>query len=118
MIVWLESLSGWFVGGASAGGGFVALRWMLEKIWGRMDKREAAIDAGTQRLIDALRIELDRMSARVDRLQEGLDECKQKHAESEAEVMRLKAIMQGYGDVRQGAQVLAAVESLKEARHG
>lgn len=98
--------------GGSFGLVFVAVRWTANFIAGRMDKKEAQIDAGTQHLIEHLREQVTILVGDCRELREwrgkaedALRECERRHAESEAEVMRLKAMMQGYGDARQLVQI-------------
>jgi hypothetical protein len=43
-----------------------------------------------------------------------LAECKRMHAESEADRMRLRAMLQGYGDARQVAQLKVAADKIAE----
>lgn len=98
--------------GGSFGLVFVAVRWTANFIAGRMDRKEAQIDAGTQQLIEHLREQVTILVGDCRELREwrgiaenSLRECERRHAESEAEVVRLKAMMQGYGDARQLLQI-------------
>lgn len=117
------------VAGGSAGGSlglvFVAVRWTANFIAGRLDKKEAALDAGTQQLIEHLRQQVTILVGDCRELREwraeaekDLRECERRHAESEAEVMRLKATMQGYGDARQLAQIKAAADKIIKENKG
>jgi chromosome segregation ATPase len=114
------------VAGGSAGGMFglvmVAVRWAANFVAGRLDKKEAQLDASTQLLIQHLRDQVAILVGDCRELREwrasaekDLFECKQRHAESEAEVMRLKATMQGYGDARDKAQLIVSAEKRKDA---
>jgi uncharacterized protein YPO0396 len=76
-----------------------------------MDDR---IDAGTQRLIQNLEKRLDAVTERLDQAEDDLAECKRLHAASDAEVMRLKATLQGYGDARQMLQIDRSTEHKAE----
>lgn len=98
------SLPGWLGASGVAGVGFAFTKWFLEWVGGRMDKRAAALDAGTQRLIEGLEKRLDSVTERLNVVERDLADCKLKHADAEAEVMRLQAMMQGYGDARQRVQ--------------
>ena len=112
---WLANVPAWASFGVGAGGGFVAFKFLLEWLAGRMDKQREGIDAGTQRLIAGLEKRLEAVTVRLDDVEKELADCKRRHAESEAEVLRLKAIMRGMGDARQHAQLIVSSEK-KEAK--
>lgn len=117
-------LPGWLGAGFAAGGGFGVVKWVVEFIAGRIDKRAAALDADTRFVIENLRGELARMALRqeqsdqrlataegeIQALRTELVECNGKHAAADAEVARLKAMMQGYGDARDKVQAEHAAE--------
>lgn len=108
--------------GAAAGGGgmgFYITRWLFEFFAGRVDKRDALRDAkerkldeATERLLKRLETEVNDLRARVDQVESELTECRKQHAEANAEVLNLKAIMQGYGDVKQEAQKIIALDKI------
>lgn len=109
------------VAGSSIGGSLglvlVAVKWTASFIAGRIDRSQDRLDAGTQQLIEHLREQVTILVGDCRELREwraeaekDLRECERRHAESEAEVMRLKATMQGYGDARQIAQIQAAAD--------
>lgn len=107
--------------GAGAGLSFFAIRWLAVFAAGRWDRREAQLDDGTQRLIKGLESQIGGLTSRIGQLTERLDyvekelsECKRMHAESEAQRMRVEAILQGYGDVRQTAQLIVSAEKHKD----
>jgi len=102
------------VGGMSFGFSFLVVRWFATFVAGRIDRKEANVDAGTQRLIERLEKQVDALLTRVTHIDEDLAECKRRHAESEAEVMSLKAQMQGYGKAREDAALIVASERLKD----
>lgn len=79
--------------GVSGGAGFFALKWLVEYFGGRMDKRAAALDAGTQRLMERLEARVDELTKRVTTVEKELAECQSKHAESEAKAARLEALI-------------------------
>lgn len=119
----VEQAGAFVVMGGGAGGGFLAVKWLIEWVAGRLDKREARIDAGTDKLIEGLErqvaaqaAQIDALTRRIDGFQTQLDECRRKHAESDAEVMRLKAIIDGKGEIAQRAQAIVAADRLAEAR--
>lgn len=106
-------LPGWLGAGAAAGGGFGMIKWLAEFVGGRMDRRSDRLDASTDKIIKLLEARVDQLTTRLDLVEAELVDCQRKHAESEAEVMRLKAVMQGYGDARDAAQRIVAVERLQ-----
>lgn len=109
--------------GAGGGIGFFFVKWLFEYLGGRMDKRADRLDAGTDKLIGLLQDQVAsliergaRLEARLEKVEGDLAECKARHAESDAEVMRLKAIMQGRGELRERAATIVAAEKLVERR--
>lgn len=79
--------------GVSGGAGFFALKWVFEYFGGRMDKRAAALDAGTDRLLARLEKRVDELTKRVQTVEKELADCQSKHAESEAKAARLEALI-------------------------
>lgn len=116
------TLSELFGGGAAvaAGGGtaFYAVRWVVEWMAGRQDKREARLDAGTDKLISGLERQLAAALTRLEAVEKGLAECQRKHAESDAEVLRLRAIIDGKGEINQRAQAIVAADRIEQRRAG
>lgn len=109
--------------GAGGGVGFFFVKWLFEFFGGRMDKRADRLDAGTDKLIAQLQGQVEALLerekqhvARLEKVEDELAECKRRHAESDAEVMRLKAILQGRGEMRERAAVIVAAEKLEERR--
>lgn len=111
-------------GSAGAGFGFMFLviRWLANFIAGRMDKKEEHLDAATKRLFDGMEQQIEGLRSECKDLRERVSEhgreladCRRKHAESEAEVMQLKALLQGQGDARQIAQLIIADEKKRDA---
>lgn len=58
-----------------------------------MDKRAAALDAGTQRLMERLEARVDELTKRVTTVEHELADCQKKHAESEAKAARFEALL-------------------------
>jgi len=115
------------IGGGSAGFGmglvFVMVRWSANFLAGRLDKKEAQLDAGTQRLIAGLQQQIEALTNREDareqrlsHVEDELAECRRLHAESEADRMRLNAMLLGMGDARQHAQLIVSAEKRKETK--
>lgn len=123
----MDSVVSLAASGAGIGGGatiaFLFIKWVVEHFGGRMDKRADRLDAGTATLISQLQGQvaalLEREKMREERLSnvEGeLAECKRRHADADAELMRLKAIQQGRGEMRDRAQVIVSAEAFEARR--
>ena len=103
--------------GIGLGGGFFIVKFLFEWAGGRVDKREAAsiataerLDAATYKLIQTLEGRLNEQDARLNRVEGELIQCRAQHAQCELELGRLRAIVQGLGDVRQTAATIVAAE--------
>ena len=119
-------LPGWLGAGFAAGGGFGVIKWALEFFVGRLDKRAAALDGDTRFLFEGLKAQVTLLTERVISTEADLRHCNERHTESEAreldlqrrlgaseaEIARLKAMMQGYGDARDRVQAEIAAGSL------
>lgn len=122
----LSILPDWLVGGFGVGAGaaggfwvFGAIKWGVTTIFGRLDKREAALDEGMLSLLANLRLEVDRLATRLGSAETEIEaqrtllrECEQKHGAAQAEVARLTALMQGYGDAKNRIQTEVAAVTL------
>lgn len=115
------------VASGSAGGIFglalVAVRWTANFIAGRLDRKEAQVDAGMQKLFAGLQEEVGRLSEecvklreRADATENDLRECRDEHAKCEARVQQLEATFQGYGDARAEAQRIIAEDHAANKR--
>lgn len=125
-----DTILAWGTGGLSVGVGLYTARmlgrgisWLFTFFTGRLDRKEAHLDESVRSLIEGLKAEIMRLTGEcrdlrglVERHGKELAECRRKHAESEAEVMQLKAMMQGYGDAREKAQLIMAAEKRKDAK--
>ncbi len=107
--------------GLSFGALFVAVRWTANFIAGRLDHKEAVIDAGTKQLLDAQQKQIDALTRRegarelrLEKVEAELDDCRDQHAQCKADVMRLEAVLQGYGEAREKAQLIIAAEKAKK----
>ena len=80
----------------------------------RADKQAERIDEGTRELIGRLNAEVGRLAAECKDLREGLRACERKHLESDAEVMRLKSMLQGFGEARERASLIIAADKLEQ----
>jgi len=101
--------------GLSGAGGIYFLRWLMTFVAGRYDKREAHLDDATQRLFDRMEKQINGLTHRVENTERELKHCHEQHAEAKAEVMELRAMMQGYGDARQAAALIVAADK-REAK--
>ncbi|WP_416463180.1 hypothetical protein [Sphingomonas sp. VDB2] len=101
--------------GASGGGGFFAVKWFAEWMAGRLDKREARLDDAATKLISGLEHRIETLTNRLDAVETMLAECQKMHAKSDAEVMKLRAIVDGKGEIAQRAQQVVAADRLARA---
>jgi chromosome segregation ATPase len=113
----LNTLPSWAAAGGGAGAGFFLLKFILEWIGGRVDKREEAntasaarLDAATYKLIETLEKRMEDLTTRLDLVENELVHCRAQHAQCEAELTRLRAAVQGLGDARQQAANIVAAE--------
>jgi chromosome segregation ATPase len=113
----LSVIPSWAAAGVGGGAGFYFVKWFFEWLGGRVDKREAAAekvselnDATTRRLIEKLEARLDSLTTRLDHVEGELIQCRAQHATCEAELARLKGIIQGLGDAKQQAANIVAAE--------
>jgi chromosome segregation ATPase len=107
--------------GSGLGFGFFMVRWLATFVAGRLDRKEEHIDTVTRSLIEGLKEEITRLSGECRELRAAvaehgreLQECRKKHAESEAEVMKLKTMIQTRGEMRDRAQTIIAAEKRKD----
>jgi hypothetical protein len=100
--------------GIGAGIGFFAVRWLCVFMAGRWDKKEAQLDAATKLLIEQLQTQVGGLIGRLVQIEKDLADCKRMHSESEADRMRLNALLQGMGDARNHAQLIIADEKRKD----
>ena len=98
--------------GAGAGGGFMLIKWFFETVLGRLDKRESRIDKATNELIDALSTQVKTLTERVTTVEKALQECKDEHSKSKAEVLQLRALLEARGEIRQRASEIVAADRL------
>lgn len=110
----VEQLGGVAALGGGAGGGFFIVKWFAEWFAGRLDKREARLDATSDKLIASLETRLETLTGRIDTLEKMLADCQKQHAKSDAEVMRLSAIVDAQGEIRQRAAAVVAADRLAQ----
>jgi hypothetical protein len=110
--------------GAGIGGSFYMLRWFIELMTNRVEKREARVDAGGDKLLtstlgwaDDLQEWGKGLLAEVAELRRQLDECKEEHSRSRAEMLELRAILDAKGIIAQQTQLgIAANRFADQAR--
>lgn len=117
----LEALPATAAAGAGAGGGFFLIKFLFEWAGGRLDKREAAavasserLDTATYKLIEKLEERMNALTARLDQVEHELTECRAQHAICEAELAKLRAVIQGFGDARNQAAAAVAADRLQD----
>lgn len=95
--------------------GLQFMKWLLTFLAGRMDKREEHLDGVSSRLYERMEHQIENLTRRVEKAEQELQHCTEQHAEAKAEVMELRAMMQGYGDARQLATLQVAADK-KDAK--
>ncbi len=117
----MDALPATAAAGAGAGGGFFLIKFLFEWAGGRLDKREAAavasserLDTATYKLIEKLEERMNALTMRLDHVEHELTECRAQHATCEAELAKLRAVVQGIGDVKQQAAVVVAADRLMD----
>jgi chromosome segregation ATPase len=114
----ISAIGSWAAAGSGAGAGFFIIKWLAEFVFGRFDKREAALDAGTDKLIKRLEERMASLTARLDRVEGELIECRAAHAQCEAELTKLRGLVQGLGDAKQHAQLIVSAERVVQRKIG
>lgn len=100
--------------GAGGGGGFYALKWLLDFKSRREDKREEMIDRGTEVLIKSLTDQIKALADRVSVLERLLRECQSQHAITEMKLARLEGANVGLGEARHIAATILSEERAKD----
>lgn len=112
---YIEHVAAFAGAGGGAGIGFFAIKWFAEWFSGRSDKREARLDATSDKLNDLLERRIETLTDRLDTIESLLADCQRMHAKSEADVMRLTAIVEAQGEIRQRAAGVVALDRLSQA---
>lgn len=106
-------------GGVSFGGGLYMARWLILWLTGRADRAAAANDAQRAELDHSwksyrlvLEGRLEKYEERIDRLEREVEECHANKRETEAQLSRLQAYVDGEGQARQVGAVIAAHDRL------
>lgn len=106
-------------GGLGAGGGLYFVRWLILWLGGVTERRAAANDAQRAELDQSwkgyrltLEDRLGKYEQRIDRLETEVEDCHASKRETEAQLARLQAYMDGEGQARQMGAVVAAHDRL------
>lgn len=115
------SILSWATAGGTGGLVLFGMIKLLDFISGRMDKQGEVnvasakrLDEATYKLIENLEKRLDALTERLGRVEGELIECRAQHALCETELGKLRAILQGSGDLRQQAQNIVAADRLQD----
>lgn len=102
-------------GGFSVGGGLYAVRWLILWLTGRADRVAAVNDQQRAELDQSwksyrlmLEARLEKQDERIDRLEREVEDCHASKRETEAQLARLQAYVDGEGQARQLGAVIAA----------
>lgn len=102
-------------GGLGAGGGLYFVRWLILWLGGVTERRAAANDVQRAELDQSwkgyrltLEARLEKSDERIDRLEREVEECHSSKRETEAQLARLQAYVDGEGQARHLGAVVAA----------
>jgi hypothetical protein len=102
--------------GAGLGTALFTFKWIATFIAGRIDKKEERLDGKEERILQRLEKQVQQLLARIDVFEDELEECKRLHAEERAERMKLAALLQAQGDVRNQVQTIVAADKLENRK--
>ena len=112
-------------GGVGAGGGLYFVRWLILWLGGVTERRAAANDVQRAELDQSwkgyrltLEARLEKSDERVDRLEREVEECHASKRDTEAQLARLQAYVDGEGQARQMGAVVAAHDRLIDRGRG
>jgi hypothetical protein len=110
-------------GGLSIGGGLYGMRWLILWLTGRADRRElvveaerAELDQGWKSYRLVLEARLEKQDARIERLEAEVEECHVAKRQTEAQLTRLQAYVDGEGQARQVGAAVAAYDRLVDRK--
>lgn len=124
----ISTIPMWTSAGIGGGAGFFAIKWFVEWLSGRVDKRETAVevsraqvDAAMQDLIAHLQQQIadlaqqnKNLTQRVDAVEAELDNCRAERAADQKELARLQGAILGMGDAKQKAAAILAAERVQD----
>lgn len=94
---------------AAGGGGFAAVllfvRWLLDWLTGRHDRREDALERKDTALDERWAKYTKKIEERCDKLEAEVEECHQHKHDLEIRIARLEGFDHGLGDRRQDEQI-------------
>lgn len=110
-------------GGFSLGGGLYMMRWLILWLTGRADrasadndKQRAELDQSWKSYRLVLEARLEKSDERIDRLEREVEACHRSKMETEADLARLRAYVDGEGQARQMGAVVAAHDRMLDRR--
>ncbi|PHQ63171.1 MAG: hypothetical protein COC10_07655 [Sphingobium sp.] len=110
-------------GAAGAGGGLYFVRWLILWITGITERRAVANDAQRAELDQSwkayrtvLEERLGRQDERIERLETEVEECHASKRDTEAQLARLQAYVDGEGQARQAGAAAAAYDRMIDRR--
>ena len=102
-------------GGFSVGGGLYAVRWLILWLTGRADRvaavndqQRAELDQSWKAYRLTLEDRLEKLDAKVERLEREVEDCHSSKRETETKLAKLQAYVDGEGQARQLGAVIAA----------
>lgn len=104
--------------GGGAGGGFFIVKWAVEWIAGQRDKRQDRLEARADKLIESLEKRIETLTERIDTVEHLLADCQRLHSKAEADVLRLTALVEAQGEIRQQAQRVVAADRMDQKAKG
>lgn len=111
-VVWTLAYGG--SAGFGLGFAFLVVRWLAVFIAGRVDKREAQIDAGTALLIRQLQEQVAGLIEYKKTVDAALRECLERDLEKEYRIAQLEGMIHGTGDARQYAQLIVSADKASD----
>jgi hypothetical protein len=106
---WDFAMGAPLVGGGMAFG-FVVVKWFTTFIFGRIDKKEDRLDAGTQLLIVQLQEQVKGLLEHKESVEKKLADCLERDIEKERRIAWLEGLNAGMGDARQSAARIVAAD--------
>jgi predicted nucleic acid-binding Zn-ribbon protein len=115
----VEGMAKVTAGGFSLGTGLYIARWLLNWLTGRADRiatvndqQRAELDQSWKGYRLTLEARLEKSDERIDRLEKEVEDCHSSKRETEAQLARLQAYVDGEGQARQTGAAVAAYDRL------
>lgn len=110
-------------GGFSLGGGLYMARWLILWLTGRADRaadvndqQRAELDQSWKGYRLVLEARLEKSDERIDKLEREVEDCHSSKRETEAQLARLQAYVDGEGQARQMGAVVAAHDRMLDRK--